>query len=87
MAGNTHHTKAIIISPYWAGILASLITSGFLGSFIFVFNANAQIAVTNNKIARLQQDLVEIKDTKIEPRLASIEAKVDWLVQQKRRDM
>lgn len=83
---NAHHSKAIIISPYWAGIIASLITSGFLGSFVFVFNANAQIAVTNNKIATLQQDLADIKDTKIEPRLASIETKVDWLVNQQRRD-
>lgn len=81
----TAHSKALIISPWWAGIFASCITAGMIGLAAFVIDAKAQIAVTNNQIIALKQDVSDIKDTKIEPRLTRIETKMDWLIEQTQR--
>lgn len=78
MNTTTHHRKAIIISPWWAGVIASIIASGMISCFAFVFSANAQLAV-------MQNDMNDIKKSDLPQRLSRMEEKLDWLVRSAKR--
>lgn len=72
------HRKAIVISPWWAGIIATIIASGMISCFTFVFSANAQLSV-------MQNDVNDIKQAKLDVRLTRMEEKLDWLVKSAKR--
>ena len=71
------HDKAIIINKFWAGIIATIVTSFIIGGVGYAWNANAQISM-------LQSDVNDLKAAKLDVRLARMEEKLDWLVQSQR---
>lgn len=67
------HEKAIVITRFWANLYGALLCAFITGAIAYAWSANAQIAV-------LQRDVNEIKDAKLDVRLARMEEKLDWLV-------
>lgn len=73
------HERAVIVSRQWAAIFAALFISLVVATISYAWSANAQIAV-------LQDDVNDLKDAKLDIRLARMEEKLDWLVQSQRRN-
>lgn len=65
--------RAMVISRWWASLLASLLVAIILGGTAYAWSTNAQIAV-------MQSDVNDLKGAKIDVRLARMEEKIDWLV-------
>lgn len=72
------HDRAVVINRQWAGVFAALFVALFVGTVSYAWSANAQIAV-------LQHDVNDLKEAKLDVRLARMEEKLDWLVQTQRR--
>lgn len=62
--------KALVISPWWAGIFSAVFISSIIGFITYAWNANASFAV-------LQQDVSEIKKAELPIRLARMEEQLN----------
>jgi len=65
-----HYRKAIVISPWWAGIISTIIAAGFLSCTAFAFNAYADLL-------KLKDTVRELKEANLDKRLTRIEDKLD----------
>lgn len=72
------HDRALVVNRQWAGIFAALFVALMLGTVSYAWSANAQIAV-------MQHDVNELKDARLDVRLARMEEKLDWLVHSQQR--
>lgn len=71
------HRRAIIISPWWAGIISSVIAAGFFSCIAFAFTAYADMV-------KLKETVKELKEAQLDKRLTRIEDKIDYLIEKKR---
>lgn len=70
------HKKAIVITQWWASVIASLLASGMIGVFVYSWQANAEIAV-------MKRQIEDMRSVNVDTRLARIEEKLDWIIKGK----
>ena len=77
--------KALVISPFWAIILGTVIASGVIGGFAYAWDNSSKQAVLQEKVGRIDQADLPDRMSRIEVELKNINDKLDFLVRDRRQ--
>lgn len=82
------HSKALVISPFWASIMAAVLGTGILSGIAFAVNLNSDTQVLKNQMQAVQTANVPERLAKLETKMDEIKEgqaaqsrKLDYLIQ------
>ena len=68
------HDKAVVLNRFWAGVISAVMIAGIIGASGTALSAYAQMAV-------MREDVKQLKDAKLEPKVIAIEQQMKYTAQ------